>query len=50
MEPCIIAAPEQYYPGLTDQLYTTLKVGLNYLGIESIFGANWDAQVAFICS
>jgi len=49
MEPCIIAGPEQYYAGLTDQLYTTLVLGLNLLGIESIFGANWDAQVAKIC-
>ena len=50
MEPCIIAGPDQYYPGdLTDTLYTTLVLGLNALGIESIFGANWPAQVALIC-
>ena len=50
MEPCFVAGPEQYYAGLTDQLYTALVVALNFLGIESIFGANWEAQVALICS
>lgn len=50
MEPCFVAGPEQYYAGLTDQLYTALVVGLDLLGIESIFGANWEAQVAQICS
>lgn len=52
IEPCLIAKPDAYTGpiGINDSQYTQLSFGLDMLGIESVFGANWDDQVDLICT
>ena len=49
LEPCLIANADEYYEGLGMEEYIGLATTLDFLGIYSYFGDNWEDQVNMVC-
>ena len=49
IEPCLISAPDNYYPDLDDNDYLGFALAADLLQIYSVFGVHWPEQVDLIC-
>ena len=50
IEPCLISAPDNYFPDLDGNDYLALAVAADLLQVYSMFGENWPEQVDLICN
>ena len=50
MEPCLISAPDNYFPDLDGNDYLLISIAADLLEVYSMFGENWQEQIDLICS
>ena len=49
LEPCVLPSSDEYYPGLTQADYAQIESAASLLGINSLFGPDWESKVNLLC-